>query len=117
MVRDLRHRAAWSFLGLLAALPSGGCIGHLMGWRDAEVDRLRKIVAELEAKNAVLLERNLDLRERIAEIQAAPDAGSKSRDGAPGGSASGDDAPSRGGIPGAGRLEEARPGGDQACRN
>jgi len=41
---------------------SSGCVGYLIGWSDAEVERLRRIVAELEAKNAELVEENLRLR-------------------------------------------------------
>ena len=39
-----------------------GCVGYVMGWSDAEVDRLRRIVAELEAKNAALVEEVIELR-------------------------------------------------------
>ncbi len=40
----------------------GGCVGYVMGWADAEVERLRRIVAELEAKNAALVEEVIELR-------------------------------------------------------
>ena len=51
---------------LLAACASllilASCVGYVMGWSDAEVDRLRRIVAELEAKNATLVEEVIELR-------------------------------------------------------
>jgi len=39
-------------------------VGHVLGLTDAEVDRLRRIVAELEAKNAALVEEVIELRTR-----------------------------------------------------
>ena len=44
------------------ATSAGGCVGYVMGWSDAEVDRLRRVVAELEAKNAALIEEVIELR-------------------------------------------------------
>lgn len=41
-----------------------GCVGYVMGWADAEVERLRRIVAELEAKNAALVEEVIELQMR-----------------------------------------------------
>ncbi len=47
---------------LILATCATGCVGYVMGWSDAEVDRLRRIVAELEAKNATLVEEVIELR-------------------------------------------------------
>jgi hypothetical protein len=40
-----------------------------MGWSDAETDRLRGIIAELEVKNSALVEECLGLRKRLHEIE------------------------------------------------
>jgi len=47
----------------------GGCFGYVLGWSDKEVRRIRQVVAELEARNAELLEENLSLRREIEEMK------------------------------------------------
>ena len=73
---------------LVFALASSGCVGYLMGWSDAEVERLRRIVAELEAKNAELVEENLRLRSAAGRLPASdrPAAPGGEREGSEGGS-------------------------------
>ena len=64
--KRIRGRA----VGLLLAascLLGPGCVGYLTGSYDAEVMRLRNIVAELEARNAALAEECIDLRKRVRE--------------------------------------------------
>lgn len=61
---------------LLAIVGAPGCIGYLMGWSDAEVERSRRIIAELEAKNAALVDEVLKLR---AELRRAAQAGQDSQ--------------------------------------
>lgn len=41
-----------------------------MGWADSETERLRRVVAELEAKNSALLEENLELRRKLGLLPA-----------------------------------------------
>jgi hypothetical protein len=50
---------------VVLATSATGCVGYVMGWSDAEVDRLRRIVAELEAKNATLVEEVIELRSAL----------------------------------------------------
>lgn len=57
-------------LAALAATLSPGCVGYLTGSYDVEMQRLRVIVAELEAKNASLVEECIHLRERARELEA-----------------------------------------------
>ena len=73
-VGGMRRRAARS-LGaaaglLLLTVPGTGCVGYVMGWTDAEVERLRRIVAELEAKNASLVEEVIRLRGAASDSTA-----------------------------------------------
>lgn len=73
-----------------------------MGWQDPEVERLRRIVAELEAKNASLVEENLELKRSLKEGAAPPE---ETSGGAPRGAAP----PPRRGEGG------ARSGGEPTC--
>ncbi len=59
-----RPRGSGTALAACLALVicTGGCVGYVMGWADGEVERLRRIVAELEAKNAALVEDVIELR-------------------------------------------------------
>lgn len=63
-------RSAWLGAAALVLLcaPLGGCFGYLMGWTDAEVESLRRVVSELEAKNSELLEECMSLRERLEKL-------------------------------------------------
>ncbi|MHC4199706.1 MAG: coiled-coil domain-containing protein [Planctomycetota bacterium] len=61
---------------LCASAP--GCVGYVMGWRDAEVESLRRIVSELEAKNAELVEKYLSLRGRLEKMERESGPGSAS---------------------------------------
>jgi hypothetical protein len=54
----------------LAALPAGGCVGYVMGWSDREVERHRRVIAELEMKNASLVEEVLELRARLRAMES-----------------------------------------------
>ena len=69
---------------VLLCAPAPGCVGYVMGWRDAEVESLRRIVSELEAKNAELVEKYLSLRGRLEKIERdrGPGAASASATGA-----------------------------------
>jgi len=51
------------------AFSGGGCIGHIMGWASSEVDRTRRVVAELETKNAALVEETLRLKAELESIE------------------------------------------------
>ena len=57
-----------------SGLPGAGCVGYLTGSYDAEVQRLRAIVAELEAKNAALAEECIELKGRLRELEGEVDA-------------------------------------------
>ena len=61
---------ALAALAALAATLSPGCVGYLTGSYDAEMQRMRAIVAELEAKNASLAEECIRLLERVRELEA-----------------------------------------------
>jgi len=65
--RPRRGRLCGLLLAPLAVC--GGCFGYLMGWSDAEVDRQRSIIADLEVKNAELVETVLHLRTEIDELR------------------------------------------------
>ncbi len=54
-----------SAFGLLIAF--SGCVGYLTGSYDIEMQRLRTIIAELEAKNAALAEECIGLRKQLRE--------------------------------------------------
>ncbi len=62
----VRPRRGGTALAACVALMTcaAGCVGYVMGWADSEVERLRRIVAELEAKNAALVEDVIELRTR-----------------------------------------------------
>ena len=45
-----------------------------MGWADSETERLRRVVAELEAKNSALLEENIELRRKLGLLPAVMSA-------------------------------------------
>jgi hypothetical protein len=62
---------------LLSGLAGGGCVGYLTGSYDAEMQRMRAVAAELEAKNAALVEECLELRERVRELERGPAPGSE----------------------------------------
>jgi outer membrane murein-binding lipoprotein Lpp len=66
---------------VLLAGSSAGCVGYVMGWSDAEVDRLRRIVAELEAKNAALVEEVIELRSARAPAPAGAQGAGEAVDG------------------------------------
>ncbi|MHC5056139.1 MAG: coiled-coil domain-containing protein [Planctomycetota bacterium] len=78
----LRSLAA-ALLLMSSGLPGAGCVGYLTGSYDTEMQRLRAVVAELEAKNAALAEECIDLRERVKEL--AGDGGPASGGGGGGG--------------------------------
>lgn len=59
------------FLLACSCFLGSGCVGYLTGSYDAEVVRLRNIVAELEARNATLAEECIDLRKRAREQEEA----------------------------------------------
>jgi hypothetical protein len=61
-------------LFLVSGLLCAGCVGYLTGSYDAEVQRLRAIVAELEAKNAALAVECIELRGRVRELEGEVDA-------------------------------------------
>ena len=63
---------------VLVCASAPGCVGYVMGWRDAEVESLRRIVSELEAKNAELVEKYLSLRGRLEKIERDRGPGSAS---------------------------------------
>jgi len=75
--RGVRYALRAAAMVLLCASASG-CVGYVMGWRDAEVESLRRIVSELEAKNAELVEKYLGLRGRLDKIERDRSPGSAS---------------------------------------
>ena len=56
---------------LLLGAAASGCVGHLLGLSDGQADRLRRIVAELEIRNAELVEEKIELQRRLGEARAA----------------------------------------------
>ncbi len=74
MRSHLRKAPLATAIALTAILApwAGGCFGYVMGLSDYEVDRHRRVIAELEVKNAALVEEVLELRRRLAEIEARP---------------------------------------------
>ncbi len=62
---------AGAVLLLLLGASASGCVGYFLGWPDAEVKRLRRVVAEVEAKNAELVEEVLRLRKRLDELESS----------------------------------------------
>ena len=71
----MRYALRAAAVALLCA-SAPGCVGYVMGWRDAEVESLRRIVSELEAKNAELVEKYLSLRGRLEKIERDSGPGS-----------------------------------------
>jgi cell division protein FtsB len=72
-----RHPSTRSTAGIVVCVAVGallcnGCFGYLLGWSDAEVDRMQRIVAELEAKNASLVDENIELRAKVRQMQDGP---------------------------------------------
>jgi hypothetical protein len=37
-------------------------VGYVMGWADAEIERQRRVISELEAKNVELAQKVIELR-------------------------------------------------------
>ena len=64
----------------------GGCVGYFLGLSDKEVRRVRQVVAELEAKNAELVEQNLALQKELESLRK--DDPGKTRERPPGASVS-----------------------------
>ena len=64
--------SAMAFPALIAfvLLQAGGCVGYVMGWSDREVERQRRIIAELEVKNASLIEEVLALRAKLKALES-----------------------------------------------
>ena len=71
-----RFRVAAALLMTSWGLLGTGCFGYLTGSYDVEVQRLRTIVAELEAKNAALAEECLGLRGRVRDLERSRDVSS-----------------------------------------
>jgi hypothetical protein len=63
----LRMKRTFGLVILFSGLIGAGCVGYLTGSYDIEMQRLRTIIAELEAKNAALAEECIDLRKRLRE--------------------------------------------------
>ena len=83
---SVRARARVSAVCLTFAALVGlaaGCVGHVLGMTDVEVERLRRIVAALEAKNAELVEEVIELRSRLpGRDSGAPGAQAERPEGA-----------------------------------
>jgi len=82
-LRTERPRGRAFVFALLVAssgLAGAGCVGYLTGSYDSEMQRLRVIIAELEAKNAALAEDCIGLRRRLRELEGT-DPGRSSSEG------------------------------------
>ncbi len=67
----MRTKRIFGLIILFAGLIGAGCVGYLTGSYDIEMQRLRTIIAELEAKNAALAEECIGMRERLREPERA----------------------------------------------
>ena len=82
-MRTNRPRGRAAALAILVAssgLVGAGCVGYLTGSYDSEMQRLRVVIAELEAKNAALAEECIGLR-RLLRERGALDEGRPSSEG------------------------------------